>query len=148
MSVSDQLHSVMLRSIHCQCQTNRTVSVSDQPHSVSVRPTTTNTASIRETFNSCILGFQPNTLDEVRVNIWLQFGFETDVFVYISGLGMIQPCGHADFYVNGGHDQPGCKQGPISSLVQYGLLDGNYNSWFYNTSTMPSIVTHLYNYGG
>ena len=112
------------------------MSVSDQPQ--------INTASIRETFYSCVLVLRPNTFGGVRVNnIWLQFGFETDNFVYISGLGMIQACGHADFYVNGGHDQPGCKQGPISSLVQYGLLDGNYNSWFYNTSTMPSIVTHL-----
>ena len=132
------------------------MSVSDHPHSVSVRPTTqcqcqTNHNKRRicsGNFNSCVLVLRPNTLGGFRVNIWLQFGFETDVFVYVSGLGMIQPCGHADFYVNGGHDQPGCKQGPISSLVQYGLLDGNYNSWFYNTSTMPSIVTHLYNYGG
>ncbi len=33
----------------------------------------------------------------------------------VPGYGMIQPCGHLDFYVNGGRQQPGCN------LVNIGL---------------------------
>ena len=64
------------------------------------------------------------------VIVLLRHVCKIDTSLCISGLGMIQPCGHVDFYVNGGHDQPGCEQGPIVSLVQHGLLDGNCTRGF------------------
>ncbi|ESO92407.1 hypothetical protein LOTGIDRAFT_216931 [Lottia gigantea] len=40
------------------------------------------------------------------------------------GYGMIQPCGHVDYYPNGGETQPGCEKGPVSSILTDGLYNG------------------------
>ncbi|XP_063430812.1 pancreatic triacylglycerol lipase-like [Mytilus trossulus] len=41
------------------------------------------------------------------------------------GFGMMQAVGHADYYPNGGNNQPGCDKDPISSvLVEGSLYDG------------------------
>ncbi|KAL8596193.1 hypothetical protein ACOMHN_021233 [Nucella lapillus] len=45
--------------------------------------------------------------------------YSTDV-----GMGMMQACGHVDYYVNGGHDQPGCGRSPVVHLLQDGVLEG------------------------
>ncbi|XP_059168286.1 inactive pancreatic lipase-related protein 1-like [Physella acuta] len=38
-------------------------------------------------------------------------------------LGIMQTVGHADFYANFGHNQPGCIQSPITTIQQWGLDD-------------------------
>ncbi|XP_076440985.1 pancreatic triacylglycerol lipase-like [Babylonia areolata] len=40
------------------------------------------------------------------------------------GLGMGVPCGHVDFFPNGGHDQPGCQDSAITHLLNEGLVLG------------------------
>ncbi|XP_023215504.1 inactive pancreatic lipase-related protein 1-like [Centruroides sculpturatus] len=42
--------------------------------------------------------------------------------IIIGGLGMIQDCGHVDFYPNGGKRQPGCNNGVIGSIEKEGDL--------------------------
>lgn len=41
-----------------------------------------------------------------------------------TGLGMSQACGHVDYYVNGGHDQPGCAKSPVYHILENGLIEG------------------------
>ena len=71
--------------------------------------------------------------------------FKTEFPFRISGFGMIQPCGHVDFYVNGGHDQPGCEQSPVSQLFQHGLLEGKrysiHNACIWRDIYMELITT-------
>lgn len=40
------------------------------------------------------------------------------------GLGMRQPIGHADYYPNKGHDQPGCDADPVTQIVDNGVFQG------------------------
>ncbi|KAL8573946.1 hypothetical protein ACOMHN_029393 [Nucella lapillus] len=41
------------------------------------------------------------------------------------GFGMGVPCRHVDYFPNGGHNQPGCQDGPITHLLHEGLLVGS-----------------------
>ncbi|XP_059168296.1 inactive pancreatic lipase-related protein 1-like [Physella acuta] len=41
-----------------------------------------------------------------------------------ASLGIIQAVGHADFYPNSGHNQPGCIQSPVTTIEQWGLVEG------------------------
>ncbi|GAB1606434.1 pancreatic triacylglycerol lipase-like, partial [Argonauta hians] len=40
------------------------------------------------------------------------------------GFGMLQACGHVDYYPNGGNHQPGCDKDPFTFLVTHGLEGG------------------------
>ncbi|KPM04406.1 pancreatic triacylglycerol lipase-like protein [Sarcoptes scabiei] len=40
------------------------------------------------------------------------------------GFGMEEPCGHVDFYPNGGINQPGCEQERVLSIITDGLIEG------------------------
>ncbi|XP_064624490.1 pancreatic lipase-related protein 2-like [Lineus longissimus] len=39
------------------------------------------------------------------------------------GMGMNQPCGHVDFYPNGGQEQPGCDNSIIDNIIVHGLFE-------------------------
>uniref|UniRef100_UPI00398F4FA0 inactive pancreatic lipase-related protein 1-like n=1 Tax=Pristiophorus japonicus TaxID=55135 RepID=UPI00398F4FA0 len=44
------------------------------------------------------------------------------------GLGMIQACGHVDFYPNGGENMPGCSKNILSTILDIdGLWEGTKN---------------------
>ncbi|KAK6188478.1 hypothetical protein SNE40_004644 [Patella caerulea] len=40
------------------------------------------------------------------------------------GYGMIEPCGHVDYYPNGGETQPGCDKDPVTSIATDGIYNG------------------------
>ncbi|XP_071953366.1 pancreatic triacylglycerol lipase-like [Antedon mediterranea] len=42
--------------------------------------------------------------------------------LYTTGMGIYMPVAHFDFYVNGGHDQPGCDKGFINHIVVEGAI--------------------------
>ncbi|XP_035211609.1 pancreatic triacylglycerol lipase-like isoform X3 [Stegodyphus dumicola] len=47
--------------------------------------------------------------------------------IITGGLGMIQDCGHVDFYPNGGKRQPGCNQNVVGAIEKEGdLLYGHH----------------------
>ncbi|XP_072016127.1 pancreatic triacylglycerol lipase-like [Amphiura filiformis] len=70
-----------------------------------------------------------NTMPEVRLDITdAQFvdviHGDTDPILQL-GMGIFMPCGHLDFYPNGGREQPGCDQGLIEGIiVDGGIYDG------------------------
>ncbi|XP_033111034.1 pancreatic triacylglycerol lipase-like [Anneissia japonica] len=42
--------------------------------------------------------------------------------LYTTGMGIYMPVAHFDYYVNGGHDQPGCDKGFINHIVVEGAI--------------------------
>lgn len=43
---------------------------------------------------------------------------------------MRKSCGHADFYPNGGEEQPGCDQGLISHItLEESIYGGEFKIW-------------------
>lgn len=70
-----------------------------------------------------------NTVPEVRLDI--SDAKFVDVIhgdsdpILQMGMGILMPCGHVDFYPNGGREQPGCDQGLVESIiVDGGFYDG------------------------
>lgn len=47
--------------------------------------------------------------------------------IFLAGYGMYAPCGHMDFFPNGGRVQPGCDQSLFQYIGDDGLYDGNAN---------------------
>ncbi|XP_071033541.1 pancreatic triacylglycerol lipase [Parasteatoda tepidariorum] len=70
------------------------------------------------------------TLEDVRLDpsdAYFVDVIHTDGGSFITGgLGMIQDCGHVDFYPNGGKRQPGCNQNVVGAIGKEGgdLLHG------------------------
>jgi len=47
---------------------------------------------------------------------------------FLSGYGMIQPCGHVDYFPNQGKAQPGCDKGPIDQLrIEGDIYNGGFS---------------------
>lgn len=59
--------------------------------------------------------------------------------IFLAGYGMYAPCGHMDFYPNGGRVQPGCDQNLFQYIGDDGLYDGNaslkFGSGYLGTSS-------------
>ena len=62
------------------------------------------------------------------------------------GLGMKQAIGHADYYPNMGYDQPGCENGPVTQVLENGIVGGSQEyvacnhlrSWKFFTESINS----------
>ncbi|XP_005100208.2 pancreatic triacylglycerol lipase [Aplysia californica] len=68
-----------------------------------------------------------------------------DVILHL-GFGLKQQIGHADYYPNLGHDQPGCQKDPISQIADNGVVQGtqefvacnHLRSWKFYTESINS----------
>lgn len=43
-----------------------------------------------------------------------------NLITWFKGYGMVQPCGHVDYYPNAGLNQPGCSANPVTKIMTEG----------------------------
>ncbi|XP_064615464.1 pancreatic triacylglycerol lipase-like [Liolophura sinensis] len=64
-------------------------------------------------------------------------------FIGIEGYGMVKPCGHVDFYPNGGNNQPGCEERHIIGAIE-DFLNGKIKAAAGDVSCSHSRAHHYY----
>ena len=71
------------------------------------------------------------------------YSFSKSVLISLLGYGMIQACGHVDYFPNEGLNQPGCDANPVTKLLTEGdIYEGNLNcclsGYFFDLSSRPN----------